>query len=288
MNNFDTTGNITTPIHTSANTGRNIAIGATTAAFAALLGIGSAVVIGGSSSSAASATPAPATPAPAVAAPAEVEASPVPAEVDGEAPAQVDIDPIVTTESAPVDIDVAPVAEAAAPVEAPAPAPTSVNDGPCPTYNATNNLPLQLCDKGDWVSDVQRLLAPFADVATDGYFGPQTENAVEFMQGLWGFEQNGIVTQELIDVISKIDPSCNADGSMCGGDDWHGEGVDAAGHDLSLDVDGDGWVSDYERDFPFDAYCDHVLAVASSSAGQIEFSAQDVADCTSWFNHFDD
>ncbi|BAN00754.1 peptidoglycan-binding domain-containing protein [Ilumatobacter coccineus] len=288
MNDFTTTSNQN---HLADNTGRNIAIGATTAAFVALIGIGSAVALGGSSS-AASADVTPAVEAPAVAAPVDA-ASPVVAEApasDSSASEVVVIDPIVTLEAAPVEIDPALVDTTAPPAaEAPAPAaaPTQVDSGPCPTYNATNNLPLQLCDKGDWVSDLQRLLTPFADVSTDGYFGPQTLEAVKYMQGVWGFEQNGLVTQELLDVIAKIDPSCNADGSMCDAADWHGDGADNA-YDPVLDVNGDGWVSDYERDFPFDAYCDHVLTVANSSAGQIEFSVQDIDDCISWFSHFDD
>ena len=64
----------------------------------------------------------------------------------------------------------------------------------CPTYNENEELPLVLCDTGTMVTELQQALADAGlDVVVDGFFGPQTESAVQIYQANNNLEVDGLV-----------------------------------------------------------------------------------------------
>jgi len=90
--------------------------------------------------------------------------------------------PTPTTEPAPV------------PPTAPGPdVPEPIEDA-CPSFTVDEDIPVQLCDRGALVAEIQTALTArgFA-VEANGFFGSVTETAVRDFQASEGLEQDGVV-----------------------------------------------------------------------------------------------
>ncbi len=103
--------------------------------------------------------------------------------------------PTSTTGStvAPATTIAAPTTVAATTTESPTTTvePTSES---CPEFTDMPDLPVELCDKGAKVLEVQEgLVAAGFDIVVDGFFGGQTRTAVQQFQAANNLEVDGVV-----------------------------------------------------------------------------------------------
>ncbi|WP_148288780.1 peptidoglycan-binding domain-containing protein [Ilumatobacter nonamiensis] len=106
------------------------------------------------------------------------------------------LETVTTIASPPVSSLVGPTTAAptsSAPTTEPPP-PTAPTDPRCPSYDVTDALPVQLCDEGDLVIEVQTALTETGfPIGVDGFFTSTTEDAVIEFQAREGLEQDGVV-----------------------------------------------------------------------------------------------
>jgi peptidoglycan hydrolase-like protein with peptidoglycan-binding domain len=111
------------------------------------------------------------------------------------------------------------------PWEAGGTAPQPPRPGPSPSCDryvpADRAYPIRRCERGWFVSIVQNMLADLGyDVATDAYFGPQTERAVREFQAGAGLAADGLVGPRTWAALSGRFPP------LGGGTDPDGNGID--------------------------------------------------------------
>lgn len=98
----------------------------------------------------------------------------------------------------------------------PTAAPTSSAPAGCTGYEPNDQYPLQLCDEGPAVRQVQQaLVATGADVTVDGYFGTETEEAVRQFQQANDLEVDGLVGDDTWAALAAFaaPPGTDTDGN---------------------------------------------------------------------------
>lgn len=74
------------------------------------------------------------------------------------------------------------------------PPPSAPTDPRCPSFAVNDALPVELCDEGGLVSEVQTALSETGlSIPVDGFFTSATEDAVVEFQAREGLEQDGVV-----------------------------------------------------------------------------------------------
>lgn len=77
------------------------------------------------------------------------------------------------------------------------PATTAESVPVCSDFTEKDELPLALCDSGDFVTTAQAGLNSWgAQIDADGFFGPATESAVKDFQTASGLASDGIIGQD--------------------------------------------------------------------------------------------
>lgn len=119
--------------------------------------------------------------------------------------------PSTTSAAVVTDTTATPTASTAAPstpatTAAPA-APTTEEQGEdepvgCDTYSVNESLPVQLCDRGSLVEEIQSALSEAGiNVEVDGLFGPKTKSAVVEFQSQNDLAADGIVGEDTFDKL---------------------------------------------------------------------------------------
>ncbi len=76
------------------------------------------------------------------------------------------------------------------------------SDEPCADgYAEVTALPFGICSQGEVVRNAQFSIALFAPIDVDGFYGPSSFTAVMDLQRNLGLEPDGIVTQDLLDLL---------------------------------------------------------------------------------------
>ena len=146
-------------------------------------------------------------PPPPVSVPGDVPASPTTAFVEEPPPPTTVVFPQTPTPSTEF-------------LEEPPPPATSVLEGQpsaplCDDYTFNDQYPLALCDEGPAVRIAQEALRLSVDpnLVADGYFGPDTETAVQLFQLQNGLEADGLIGPDTWAALTPGQPGSDADGN---------------------------------------------------------------------------
>ncbi|HET9667596.1 MAG TPA: peptidoglycan-binding domain-containing protein [Desertimonas sp.] len=125
--------------------------------------------------------------------------------------------PVVTDGSAPATTERSDLAPSPTTSAVPAPPPPTNQTMPpvCQSYTVHNDYHLEICDRGPAVRLVQERLRTAVDSSlnVDGYFGPDTRNAVRTFQQMHQLTVDGQVGPATWEVLVPDAPGTDADGN---------------------------------------------------------------------------